>query len=80
MAKTLTIRLDEETYQKIKRYAEAERRPISGFLENAALTYIEETTFTDELEMMEIISNSELVSRLQKGSRQAKQKKGRFVG
>lgn len=80
MAKTLTIRLDEETYQKIKRYAEAERRPISGFLENAALTYIEETTFTDELEMMEIMSNSELVSRLQKGSRQAKQKKGRFVG
>ncbi len=80
MTKTVTVRLDEEVYQKIKKCAEAERRPISGFLENAALSYIEESGFADELEMMEILSNKELMARLQRGSRQAKAKKGKFVG
>ncbi len=80
MTKTVTIRLDEEVYQKIKRCAESERRPVSGFLENAALSYIEEAGFANELEMMEILSNKELTARLKRGSRQAKQKKGKLVG
>lgn len=80
MAKTVTIRLDDAVYRKIKKFAEAERRPISGFLENAALSYIEETAFADELEMMEIISNKELMARLERGSRQARQRKGRLIG
>lgn len=80
MAKTVSIRLDEESYQKIKKFAEVERRPISGFLENAALTYIEDASFADELEMMEILSNEELMSRLKRGSKQARQRKGKLIG
>ncbi len=80
MTKTVTVRLDEEVYQKIKKCAEAERRPISGFLENATLSYIEETSFADELEMMDILNNKDLIARLKRGSRQAQQRKGKLVG
>lgn len=80
MPKTVTIRLDDETYDKIKRFADAERRPVSGFLENAALTYIEEVAFADELEMADILSHRELMARLQKGSEEARLKKGRLIG
>jgi hypothetical protein len=64
----------------IKRFAEAERRPISNFLKNAALSYIEEATFADELEMIEIMSNKELMARLQKGPREVRERKGRLIG
>lgn len=80
MPKTITIRLDDETYDKIKRFAEAERRPISGFIENAALSYIEESAFADELEMAEILGNEELMARLQRGSQQAQLRRGRLIG
>lgn len=79
MSKTVTIRLDDEIYARMKSFANAERRLLSNFIENAALNYLEETTFTDDLETMEVLSNKELVSRLKKGSRDAKERKGRFV-
>jgi predicted transcriptional regulator len=80
MSKTVTVRLDDEVYEKIKNFAMAERRPISNFIENAALNYIEEAVFADELEMIEILSNKELVDRLKKGSKDVRKKRGRFVG
>ncbi len=80
MSKTVTIRLDDENYKKIKRFAQAERRPISGFMENAALSYIEETAFADELEMAEILGNKELMARLKRGSAEARRKQGRLIG
>ncbi|MCK4268153.1 MAG: CopG family transcriptional regulator [Actinomycetia bacterium] len=80
MSKTVTIRLDDENYKKIKRFAQAERRPISGFMENAALSYIEETAFADELEMAEILGNKELMARLKRGSDEARRKQGRLIG
>lgn len=80
MSKTVTIRLDDETYETIKRCAEAERRPISGFIENAALTYIEESSFADELEMADILGNEELMARLQRGSEEVRLRQGRMIG
>ncbi|MDI6752392.1 MAG: CopG family transcriptional regulator [bacterium] len=80
MHKTATIRLDNEAYERIKSFSEIERRSISNFIENAVLSYIEEAAFADDLEMMEILSNKELVARLKKGSQNVREKKGRFVG
>ncbi|MBU1614672.1 CopG family transcriptional regulator [bacterium] len=79
MSKTVTVRLEDAVYEKIKNFAQAERRPISNFIENVALNYVEETAFANDLEMIEILSNKELVARLKQGSRDAKEKRGRIV-
>jgi len=79
MAKTVTIRLDDHTYESIKKAAESEKRPISNFVEYATLKYIEETAFVDDSEMLEIMNNPQLLERLRTGSKQAKEKRGNFV-
>lgn len=79
MAKTLTMRLDEETYDVFIRAARAERRSLANFIETAALKQVQESTFADDAEMAEILARPELVKRLKAGSRDARKRKGRFV-
>lgn len=79
MAKTLTMRLDEETYETFVRAAKSERRSLANLVETAALRHIQETQFVDDVEMAEILSRPELVKRLKAGARDARKRKGRFV-
>ncbi len=79
MAKTLTMRLDDETYQAFARAAKAERRSLANLVETATLRHIQETNFVDDAEMAEILSRPELVKRLKAGSRDALKRKGPFV-
>ena len=79
MPKTLTMRLDEETYDVFIRAARAERRSLANFIETAALKQVQESTFADDAEMAEILARPELVERLKAGSRDARKRKGRFV-
>jgi len=79
MPKTLTMRLDDQTYETFARAAKAERRSLANLVENAALRHIEDSNFVDDAEMAEIVSRPELVKRLQAGSRDARKRKGRFV-
>jgi predicted transcriptional regulator len=79
MPKTLTMRLDDETYQTFVRAAQAERRSLANLVESAALQHILESSFVDDAEMAEIASRPELVKRLQAGSRDARKRKGRFI-
>ncbi len=79
MAKTLTMRLDDETYEAFVRAARSERRSLANLIETAALRQIEQSQFADDAEMAEILSRPELVKRLKAGSRDAKKRKGRFV-
>ena len=79
MAKTITIRLDEETYEKMKRFAEAERRPISNFIQHATLNYIDRVLFVDNPEIAEILGDRNLITKLRHGSKDAKEKRGKFV-
>ncbi|MBU0700582.1 CopG family transcriptional regulator [bacterium] len=79
MPSTITVRLNDEVYRRIKDFAQSERRAISNFIENATLSYIEKSAFMDDLEMMEILNNKELINRIRKGSKDAKEKKGEFV-
>jgi predicted transcriptional regulator len=79
MAKTLTMRLDDDTYQTFVQAAQAERRSISNLIETAALRHIYESQFVEDGEMAEILSRPALVKRLKAGSRDAQKRKGRFV-
>ena len=79
MAKTVTLRLDDEVYEELREAAEAENRPLSNLIETAALARIRELQFVDDAEMAEIFGNERLIERLKVGSKQARRRKGRFV-
>lgn len=79
MSKTVTMRIEDTLYEKLKKHAESENRTLSNFIETAALKYIEQIELVDEYEMKEIIGNTDLLERLKTGSLDAINKKGRFV-
>ena len=79
MSKTVTLRLDDETYRELKEAAVAERRPLSNLIEVAALSRIREQQFVDDAEMAEILENERLLERMRAGSRDAAQRRGEFV-
>jgi predicted HicB family RNase H-like nuclease len=79
MSKTVTLRIEEGLYKKIKSHAVSENRTLSNFIETATLRYIDEADLVDEFEMEEIASNADLLKRLKKASQDSRKKKGRFV-
>ena len=79
MSKTITLRLDEKVYSRFKSLAVNDNRPISNYIETAALRYIEENENIDEFEMEEIKANISLNKSIKNGLRDAKAKQGRFV-
>lgn len=79
MSKTITLRLDESIYKKIKKHAQNDNRPLSNYIETATIKYMEQTDLLDEFEMKSILEDKELVDSLRKGSLDAKNRKGRFV-
>ena len=79
MSKTVTLRLDERVYEKFKRLAELDNRPLSNFIETAALRHIEEEELVDEFEMAEIRDNVDLNESLKRGLSDAKAKRGRLA-
>ena len=64
MSKTVTIRLDEDTYQLIRQAARGQLRSISNFIEYATLSYVAEEASVSDQEMAEILSDTELVASL----------------
>lgn len=80
MAKTLTLRVDDETYRKLAEAAEAEGRSIANLIETAAIERLREQQFVDDAELAEIEANERLVARIKQGSRDARARRGRFVG
>jgi predicted transcriptional regulator len=64
MGKTITVRVDDSTYKKLKTAADAERRTISNFIENASLSYIDSTAFVENDEMENILDDKELLKEL----------------
>ena len=80
MAKTVTIRVDDDTYNMIKSAAAGERRSISNFIEYATVSYLTEESFVSDDEMMEILQNDDLLSNLKKGKKDILNGKYRIVG
>ena len=79
MSKTVTLRLENNTYRKFKKLAESDNRTMSNFIETSVLRYIENNNFVDEFEMEEIESNIDLNKSLQRAQKDMKLKKGKFV-
>ena len=79
MPKTITLRLKDEIYNIFLEMAKAENRSISNLIETAALNKIREQQFIDDIEMAEILSNQDLLRRINEGSDDARNLKGRFV-
>jgi predicted transcriptional regulator len=64
MGKTITIRVDDETYDKIRSAADSERRSISNFMEYATMNYLEYSGLVSDEEMQEILQNPILLQAL----------------
>ncbi|MCK5200542.1 MAG: CopG family transcriptional regulator [Spirochaetales bacterium] len=79
MPKTVTLRLDDVSYDIIKNHALADNRPLSNYIETATLKYIEEIDYADDFEMENILNDEKLIRSLQKGSADAAKKRGRFI-
>ena len=80
MSKTLTIRVDEQTYVMLKNHALAQNRSLSNFIETTVKEHIQESEFLDKEEMSDILTNKKLVERLRRGSHDAEKKKGKLIG
>ena len=79
MAKTITIRIDDDTYNMIKTAAEGERRSISNFIEYATITYLTEESFVTDSEMNEILEDEKLLKALQNGKKEIEEGKYNIV-
>jgi len=79
MSKTVTLRLNDDSYAKFKAFAESDNRSLSNFIETSALRYISENEYIDEFEMAEIDNNQELQASLKRALKDAKNKKGKLI-
>jgi predicted transcriptional regulator len=79
MSRTVTLRLPDETYRQFRTLADRENRPLSNFIETAALRYVESEQGVDAFEMEEIRGNVDLNRSLVRGMKDAKAGRGRFV-
>jgi len=79
MTKTITLRLQEDKFQRFKQLAEYDNRSISNFIENAALRFIEEEECLDDFENDEILSNKQLMGSIQRGYKESIEGKGKLI-
>jgi predicted transcriptional regulator len=79
MAKTITVRLDDTTYRKIKGAADSERRTISNFIEYATLAYVESSGFVTDEEMNGIVQDDELMANLKQSIEEIERGQYRIV-
>lgn len=79
MSRTVTLRLGDDVYGKLRSWAERDNRPLSNFIETATMRFIEEREVVDEFEMAEISGNKALDASMKRGFKDAKAGRGRFV-
>ncbi len=80
MPKTVTLRLEDGLYEKLKKLAKKENRPLANYIITAAMKYAEESLFASDEEMAEILTDETLLESIGAGLGQAEDKKGRLVG
>ena len=79
MAKTVTLRLKDSVYLRLRTLAERDNRSLSNFIETATLRYLEQEEYADEFEVLEIRQNAALQESIERGLADAAEKRGRFV-
>ncbi len=80
MPKTITIRIEDDTYNIIKTAGDGERRSISNFIEYATIAYLTEKNFVTDREMNDILTDEQLLKSLQKGKKDIEEGKYKIVG
>jgi len=55
MPKTITLRVEDNVYNTLKRAADGDRRTISNFIEYATINYVLNNNIVDDEEMKEIM-------------------------
>ena len=63
MARTITVRIDDSTYDIFKLAADGQKRTISNYLEYATLNYTMNETIVDDIEMNEILKYEEAIKK-----------------
>ena len=79
MGKTITIRIDDDTYGLIKKAASGQRRSISNFIEYATMAYLTDDSFVSDEEMEEILGNEKLLKSFQSAEHDIKNDKYQIV-
>ena len=79
MEKTITLRIDDDTYTLIKKAADGQRRSISNFIEFATVRYLTEDSYISDEEMNEIIMDKELIKNIGAAKKDIKDRKYRIV-
>jgi uncharacterized protein (DUF1778 family) len=77
MAKTITLRVEDNIYNTLKRAADGDRRTMSNFIENAAINYIFNNNIVDDEEMSEIMF---FEKELKKGLNDVKNGRYKIIG
>lgn len=67
MAKTVTVRLDDATYEMIRSAALGDRRSVANFLEYAAVSFLAQHAQVSDEEMDEILGDDGLARELEAG-------------
>jgi predicted transcriptional regulator len=63
MAKTITVRVDDNVYEILKKAAAGQKRTISNYMEYASLNFTVNESIVDDDEMNEILLSAEDVKR-----------------
>ena len=72
MHASVALRVAEDVYEALREVAAAVRRPLSKFIEIAALAQSRTAQFVDDAEAVAILSDGALVQRMTSGSRRAR--------
>lgn len=79
MSRTVTLRLKDGVYERLRALAEGDNRSLSNFIETATLRYLDQEEHVDEFEMQEIRGNQPLNESIARGLEDAKARRGRYV-
>ncbi len=79
MSRTVTLRLKDSVYERLRTLAEGDNRSLSNFIETATLRYLDQEEHVDEFEMQEIRGNQPLNESIARGLEDAKERRGRYV-
>ena len=71
--KTLTLRIDDSTYEILKKAAEGQRRTIPNFIEFAAMSYVASDLIASDEEMAETRKDPTLLRNIRTGIKDARE-------
>ena len=79
MSRTVTLRLKDSVYERLRTLAEGDNRSLSNFIETATLRYLDQEEHVDEFEMQEIRGNQPLTDSIDRGLEDTKERRGRYA-